>query len=475
MNKKILSFLALVASDFVAVFLSFVLALLIRIEILPLIDRSLVERAVLWRNYLSHAFLLVVWFLVFLYEKLYSQRFSFLDEVRILLKSTTISFVFIMVMIFISRQQVVFSRLVIVLAWVFSLVLFPLFRFTAKRLLIHLKLWNKKAIILCSQSGESFLLEALDENPTLGYEIVGCLAPQERGDGEERLFDITATDKSDSLEGWQQALGFDDVIINLPNLESDRLTSLLKKCEPLAQTIRYIPTTGALITAGVEIENIGKILCLAVRKNLAKPWNIFIKNIFEYVLAVMLFVLMFPFLLLIAVAVKVDSRGPVFYIQERYARKGKRIKLIKFRSMHLDAEKRLSEYFAENPGSEEEWLKYRKIKGSDPRVTRLGRLIRKYSLDELPQLLNVFKGEMSLVGPRPYLAEELDKSASFRPMLFQVKPGITGLWQISGRSLLPFRERLNLDEYYIRNWSLWLDIVILLKTLKTAASGRGAF
>jgi undecaprenyl-phosphate galactose phosphotransferase len=143
--------------------------------------------------------------------------------------------------------------------------------------------------------------------------------------------------------------------------------------------------------------------------------------------------------------------------------------------MHLNSDNKLTEYLENHTEAKHDWEKYKKLKNHDPRVTRVGKFIRKYSLDELPQLINVLSGKMSLVGPRPYLAEELEGKDAFIDMIIRVKPGITGLWQISGRSELPFVERNSLDEYYIRNWSLWLDITILLKSIKVLFSRRGAY
>ena len=279
----------------------------------------------------------------------------------------------------------------------------------------------------------------------------------------------------DDIEKWKEKTGFEDIIITLPNVPRDKFISLLKEWDSLAETIHYIPRTGDLISTGIEIENIGKVLSLSVRKNLHKPWNILIKSIFEFLLGIFLFILSIPFFLLIAAAIKLDSRGSVFFIQQRFGKRGKRIRLIKFRSMFNDADSRLEQHLKAKSQAKKEWLKYKKLKKYDPRVTRMGKFLRKYSLDELPQLFNVLKGDMSLVGPRPYIMEELKEVESVKSILLQVKPGITGLWQISGRCLLPFKERLNLDEHYIRNWAFWLDIVILIKTIKVSALGKGAF
>jgi len=144
-------------------------------------------------------------------------------------------------------------------------------------------------------------------------------------------------------------------------------------------------------------------------------------------------------------------------------------------SGHADADRRLENFLAANSQAKEEWERHKKLLSFDPRTTRVGGFLRRFSIDELPQIFNVLKGEMSLVGPRPYLREELEEVRQVKSLLLQIKPGMTGLWQTSGRSLLPFRERLNLDEYYIRNWSLWLDQVILMRTIKVALSGHGAY
>jgi len=143
--------------------------------------------------------------------------------------------------------------------------------------------------------------------------------------------------------------------------------------------------------------------------------------------------------------------------------------------MYRDADERLARYLAYHPDRREEWDDFKKLRNGDPRVTRVGRFLRKHSLDELPQLLNVLRGEMSLVGPRPYIMEELEMAEDVKKFLLQVKPGITGLWQTSGRSLLPFKERLTIDEHYIRNWSFWLDIVVLIRTIKVWLLSEGAF
>jgi undecaprenyl-phosphate galactose phosphotransferase len=175
----------------------------------------------------------------------------------------------------------------------------------------------------------------------------------------------------------------------------------------------------------------------------------------------------------ISILIKIDSRGPVFFTQTRLGQNGKPFKCLKFRSMYLDGDDLLAKYLDENPEEISFYEKYHKYQ-KDPRITPIGRILRKLSIDELPQLINVLRGEMSLIGPRPYMISEQKKLESNDNTILLVKPGITGLWQVSGRNALDFQARINLDKWYIQNWSLWLDLIILIKTIKVVLLGRDA-
>ncbi|MCJ7581800.1 MAG: sugar transferase [Candidatus Aminicenantes bacterium] len=474
MKKKAVSFLVLFFSDMLCIFLCFLLAFLIRKEILPSLIIELQERPVYIMGYFRQFYIYLLWVMVFSYEKLYTKRFTIWEETRLLLKSTTVAFAMVMIIVFITAQYLEFSRLVIVLAWLLSIILLPFFRYLTKILLIKFDLWKKRVIIIGTAESSIPLIEAIQQNKTLGYEIVGCLS------GHKQRFVNSINGYAilghyDDIEIWKIKTKFDDIIVTLPDVPRSSMISLMKSWEQLSENIRYIPRTGDLITTGVEIENIGKVLSLTVRKNLHKPWNILLKKVFEYSITICMFALSVPIFLVIGVLIKLNSRGPVFFVQERLGKRGKIIKVIKFRSMYVDSADKLKQYLVGNPEAQKEWTQFKKLKSFDPRVTGIGKFLRKFSLDELPQLINVLKLDMNLVGPRPYILEELEDEDSLKSILFQVRPGITGLWQISGRSELPFQERLNLDENYIRNWSLWMDIVILIKTFRAALSGKGAF
>jgi len=183
-------------------------------------------------------------------------------------------------------------------------------------------------------------------------------------------------------------------------------------------------------------------------------------------------VLTLPLMGVIALAVRLESGGPVLFAQERLGHGRRRFRVLKFRTMRRDAE-RLEDILARDPALRREYEVYHKLR-DDPRVTPLGRFLRRSTLDELPQLLNVLRGDMALVGPRPYMPEELRDMDGAEAVILEVPPGITGLWQISGRTAVSFKSRLDMDVYYIRNWTLWLDLYILLRTVAAVAIRRGA-
>lgn len=473
MKNKFISFTALLCADLIVVFTSFWLAYLIRGEILPHIFYAFRFPLAPISVFLEEYYMALVWVVVFAYERLYTKRFLFWEETRVLMKSATISSFLIMMMIFIANKQFI-SRTVVVLAWFSSLFLFPLFRLLTKSLLVKLNIWKKKLIILGVMQTSLLALESIKKNKTIGYEIIGFLDDDPDKIGKN-YGGVDVLGPISHLEKIAGKYASKDIMVSIPHLPREKLKQLIQKCEGICESLWLIPRTGDFITQGVEINVLGEVIALNIKRNLTKPWNIFIKAVFDITLTVLLICIFLPILSVIAIAIKLDSRGPIFFIQRRLGKKNKQFNVYKFRSMFIDNDKYLAEYFAGNPEAKQDWEKYKKLKKFDPRVTRVGRTIRKYSLDELPQLFNIIRGDMSLVGPRPYLLDELEGKDPFKSQVSRVKPGITGLWQISGRSELPFEKRIAIDEYYVRNWSLWLDIMILLKTVRTFISSKGAY
>jgi Undecaprenyl-phosphate galactose phosphotransferase WbaP len=475
MGKKVLSFLTLFISDMAVIVLSFLLAYSIRSEVLPHLFLKFKALPLLpFSNFLNHYYFVTVWIIVFAYEKLYTKRLPFWEEVRILFKSTSISFLLIMVMIFVSRRQIQFSRTIIILAWLLSLFMFPFFRFFIKNLLAKLNIWRKKLIILGANETGYLVLKNIKKNKTMGYRIAGFIDDHPEKIGK-KFHGVEVIGATTDLEKIVRTSNSKDIIIALSDLPREKFLRLLQTCEEASESTLIIPQIGDLITTAMEMEPLGQILALNIKKNLEKPWNFLIKNTFDKIATLISVGVILPVLFVISAAIKLDSKGPLLFRQKRLGSGKKEFTLFKFRSMYMDGNSKLRKYLTDNPAAREEWEKYKKLKKYDPRVTTVGRIIRKYSFDELPQLFNVILGKMSLVGPRPYLAEELKGREPFKHRIAKVKPGITGLWQVSGRSDLTFEERIALDDYYIRNWTLWLDIVILLKSLKVFFSGEGAY
>ena len=369
--------------------------------------------------------MLGIWLAVFGYEKLYMKRRGIWEETRTLVRSASIASAFVLLVMTFTRTQLIYSRWVIVLAWAFSLILLPLSRRLVKTVLFHLNLWKKRVIIIGSKDSMASVIRSISQNRILGYQISGSLT-EDRSLIGSTIEGVDVLGHYDDIEIWQARTKFEDIVIAFPDIPGDRLIELIRRWDGVAETLRFVPRTGELITSGVEIENIGRIMSLTFRKNLLKPWNILIKAAFDFLASVILLVPFTALGLIIAAAVKFDSAGPVIFTQARFGKRGRPIKIIKFRSMRIDADARLEAHLRDHPEAREEWAQFKKLRNGDPRVTRVGGFLRRHSLDELPQILNVLFGQMSLVGPRPYIEEELAEVQQMKSVLGQARPGITG-------------------------------------------------
>ncbi|NJN16861.1 MAG: sugar transferase [Oscillochloris sp.] len=262
----------------------------------------------------------------------------------------------------------------------------------------------------------------------------------------------------------------DEVIFSLPPSQHDLIAKLSLQLLRQPVMVHMTPDTLDLTFARTPVEAVGGIPLISLRESaLTTPQRV-LKRLFDIVTSAVLLLILSPLLLLIALLIKLESRGPVFFLQERIGEQGRRFKMIKFRSMYQDAERRWHEV-----AQRDESGRLIHKRSDDPRVTRVGRKLRRTSLDELPQLINVLRGEMSLVGPRPempYIAAEYEP---WQWQRFRVPPGITGWWQVNGRSDKPMHLHTEDDLYYIQNYSFWLDVRILLKTLLVVWQGHGAY
>lgn len=261
-------------------------------------------------------------------------------------------------------------------------------------------------------------------------------------------------------------------IVAMPGVDSPRLLEIVERVGGKFSHLLVIPDLFGFATLGVPARTVGGVLGVEVRQQLLLPWPRATKRVIDVVLTSLGGICILPFLLLIALLIKLDSKGPVFYKQKRLGRDGEHFMAFKFRTMHGDGEARLRAVLESDPALRAEYEIYHKLK-KDPRVTRFGRILRKYSLDEFPQLLSVLFGDMSLVGPRPYIERELPEMNGQEKLILRATPGMTGLWQVSDRNATSFIGRVHIDVHYVRNWSPWLDMYILAKTVGVVVRGSG--
>jgi exopolysaccharide biosynthesis polyprenyl glycosylphosphotransferase len=270
-----------------------------------------------------------------------------------------------------------------------------------------------------------------------------------------------------------ERLGIHYAIVAMPGVRSRKLLQLTERVGGAFSHLLVIPDLFGFASVGVPAREVGGVLGVEVRQQLLLPGPRLAKRVMDIALTLAGGLFVFPIILLLALLIKLDSKGPAFYPQKRLGRDGKRFTALKFRSMHGDGEDRLKAVLASDPKLQAEYDEFHKL-SFDPRVTRIGRKLRKYSLDELPQLWNVLRGEMSLVGPRPYLEREIPEMEHQEGMILRAMPGMTGMWQVSDRNATGFPERLKMDVHYVRNWSPWLDIYILARTINVVIAGTGS-
>jgi exopolysaccharide biosynthesis polyprenyl glycosylphosphotransferase len=278
---------------------------------------------------------------------------------------------------------------------------------------------------------------------------------------------ITLVGPIASLDRLIQQYGVDEIVVALPPSRREQLGRLIARGFGRPVQVKFAPDLGDLLPERFEMHRHGGRSFIGFAPVAPVTW---LKRASDLILGAIAIIGLAPVMLAIAIAIKLDSPGPVFFAQERVGKDGTRFRMLKFRSMRPDADKLMAEMRARNEVTGALF----KMK-NDPRVTRVGRFLRRSSLDELPQVFNVLRGEMSLVGPRPSLPTEVATYEDWQLGRLRAIPGMTGLWQVSGRSDVPFHDMVRLDLHYIRNWSLWWDLEIIVRTIPAVIGNRGAY
>lgn len=374
--------------------------------------------------------------------------------------------IFCIITLYMFKTSDYISRSYIVIFFIMSFLSLYLFRQILVKVCNHLNIMKTPVLFVGNGKTTEEIIYFTNHNNCFGIKVAGII--EDTSDLAELQHSIIEKIKS---------LKITTLIIAIPTMEKQKLMSLIKEIQPLVRNLVFVPNTIGIPAYNLEVKKIyqSNMILLGIKNNLAKKTNRRIKRLFDLLVGSIVCILILPILIIISIAIKLDSKGPAFFNAKRIGKNGKLFKCYKFRSMYQNADELLKQYLEENPEQREEWHKFQKLKGNDIRVTKVGQFIRKYSLDELPQIFNVLKGDMSLVGPRPYLPREQTLMNSFYNIIITTVPGITGYWQVSGRSNVTFEGRLEMDNWYIRNWSIWIDWVVLVKTIKVVLFRNGAY
>ncbi len=425
--------------DIFAIFISLVLAYLLRNLLAGMF--SGVDSYML-SNYTSFYPIYFITIILLAYEGIYTHRYDFWHESRVILKSLVFSFLILLAYLAMTKSVQDYSRAVIAFSFLFMAFFLPLFKNVCKKLLFKLGLWKRRAKVY---GNDPFLNEEIFNNHYLGYV-----------DAKER------TPKT--------------VFVNSHNEDLNTLTQIINQEIEKSHQVIFIPFMDAYDLTHSHIYRLSNTRnnLIVFQNRLKSRCRLWAKKLSDLGMFIIAFPLLTPIMLYIAYKIRKEEPGcSILFKQERLGKEGKIFVCYKFRTMFEESDEKLNAYLKEHPEEVEFYATYHKYQ-NDPRITKIGDTLRRTSLDELPQIFNIFKNEMSFIGPRPYMLNEKEEIGENVDTVLTVKPGITGLWQVSGRSDVDFHSRVGLDVWYIRNWNLWLDLVILLKTVKTVFIRKGA-
>ncbi|PNX52350.1 MAG: glycosyl transferase [Thermoplasmata archaeon M9B2D] len=376
------------------------------------------------------------------YEGAYTRRYDFWHESRQILKALSFAFLIVMAYLAMTKSVEAYSRAVIIFAFFFMGLTIPLFKNIGKKLLFRAGIWRREAKVY---GNDPFIVEEIFRNHYLGY------VEANRNEPKTVFVNSKEANAKDLRRIIDQQIQSRHEVVFIPLMDEYDLT----------QSHVY------------ELSNTRTNL-IVFQNRLKSRYRIWLKELSDFVLFLIAFPLLLPLMAFIAYKIKKEEpKGSIFFKQERMGKDNGTFICYKFRTMAKNGNELLERYLKEHPKEIQAYAKYHKYE-NDPRITKIGHFLRKTSLDELPQIFNVLKGEMSFVGPRPYMLNEKEKIGDSLETILTVKPGITGLWQVNGRSEVDFISRVELDIWYIRNWNLWMDLVILLKTVKTVLIRKGA-
>nr|WP_024965037.1 undecaprenyl-phosphate galactose phosphotransferase WbaP [Pantoea sp. IMH] len=469
--KGLLIKLSLALSDLICFNASLFIAILF-IKALPGDLLNDISSSTLQLKIVTHIALSVLcvgWFWVRLRHYTYRKPFWF--ELKEIFKIVLIFSVIDLSITALSKWEM--SRWIWVFTWLLAMALIPLGRAIVKRILNHYGLWKKQSIIIGSGKNAEEAWLALQSEEVMGFDVV-AFYDVDNTTPAHALFGVPVIREEGEL--WQLVNSETQFIVAVEYEQSQYRDLWLKNlAKHNCRSVSVIPSLRGVPLYGTDMAYIfsHEVMILRVSNNLAKRTSRILKRTFDIVGALGIITMLMPALAVLIFMVARDGGNPI-YGHERVGMNGRKFKCLKFRSMVINSKEVLEEVLRTDPVARAEWDKDFKLK-NDPRITRIGHFIRKTSLDELPQLWNVVRGEMSLVGPRPVIEDELERYAGDVDYYFMAKPGMTGLWQVSGRNDVDYETRVYFDSWYVKNWSLWNDIAILFKTIGVVLKRDGAY
>ncbi len=463
MKKFALFFtIILVPLDFIMIVLAAISAFLIRIGSLASGIRPIITTLPFGTYLLFSILFAFLWLIIFALAGLYTIKSTrqFSEEFSKIILACSTGILVIIVSFFLTRE-LSSSRFMLLAAWILTIIYVTIGRAIIYRVQKHfLKLGygTRRIILIGNDKNTKIIKNELKSNIDLGYHIVESFTTF-NSDIKIQIKDLHKTER------------IDEIIQADPTLSKDATMNLIDFTESNNITFKFSADIFKTKTSHLTIDTLAGMPIFEIKRTRLEGWGRVYKRVFDVIASAIFIVLASPIILITTIAIKIDTKGPVFFSKlddgtevKRVGQYGKAFKYFKFRSMVDKSDsQRYSEALQEKNLRKDSPLV--KIK-DDPRITRVGKFIRKYSIDELPELFLVFTGKMSLVGPRPHLPEEVAKYKDYHKKVLDIKPGITGMAQVSGRSDLAFDEEIKLDTYYIENWSLMLDVQILLKTPK---------
>ncbi len=413
-------------------------------------------------NYYWTAIIYIFWYYNY---RLMTRRMVTTNEFMLILKANIFTLVVIFFFVAITKMGDGVSRTILILHFLLNAFI-PIWSYIIKKYAFKFVFLRRPVFAICDTNGEKNILKWFEEGNPFGYDI-------------RVIYNIDKMDISEVHRKINKLIKkdvYDSAIIDFDSNNIFNLSDLVDHIQKNIHEVIILPKISKMpMLNGELISSIHhKGMAFYVKNNLLSPVDSQIKITFDYILSLSLILIFSPFLIVLYVLVYIDTKGKPIFKQRRIGKGGKFFNIYKFRTMLVNADELLQKLLEENEEIRNEWKRDFKLK-NDPRITKLGTFLRKTSLDELPQLINILQGKMSLVGPRPIVEDEIKKYGEYFEYFTAVNPGITGLWQVSGRNDIDYDERVQLDIWYVRNWSIELDLEILIKTIVVVLGKKGSY